>query len=74
LTPQSNALKCDACIKTLKEKDFRKNDFAIEKILKNHTRFHNNKSKYLKLIKQNEKEIFQNLKTLKTPIEKKIIL
>lgn len=57
LTPQSNAKKCDQCIRILKEKDFHKKNFEIKEILRTKTRFYNNKSDYLMLLKQDWKTV-----------------
>jgi N-glycosylase/DNA lyase len=67
LTPQSNAKKCDECIQILKKKDFQFKNFEIRNILKTKTRFYNNKSNYLKLLKTN----WKNIKPIinKEPIE-----
>ncbi|MBD3163972.1 N-glycosylase/DNA lyase [Candidatus Woesearchaeota archaeon] len=71
LTPQSNAFKCDECIKALKEEHFEKKAIKPEKILKKYTRFHNNKSRYLIRIKQHQNQIFSDLKKIKDPKEKR---
>ena len=50
LTPQSNAINADSCIRRLKQLDFLHNDVnqeEIKSILKGNIRFHNNKSRYL---------------------------
>ncbi len=61
LTPQSNAFKCDQCITVLKGLDFLSRDIEINEILKKHTRFHNNKSKYLIRLKDKQEKIFADL-------------
>lgn len=53
LTPQSNAIKCDECVKILKNKNFINNYICLEPILKAKTRFYKNKSSYLIYNKKN---------------------
>ncbi len=69
LTPQSNAKKCWRAVELLKEKDFLKKDFDVQKILIKNTRFYKNKSKYLILMKKNYNEIKNKIKTSKNPKE-----
>jgi N-glycosylase/DNA lyase len=71
LTPQSNAYRCDECIKVLKKRDFLSNDFELNNILKGFTRFHNNKSRYLLKIKENKDEIFKALNSIEDTREKR---
>jgi N-glycosylase/DNA lyase len=71
LTPQSNAYRCDECIKVLKNNKFISNDFRIENILRKYTRFHNNKSKYLLKIKDEKDKIFNELDKLIDPVAKR---
>lgn len=65
LTPQSNAYRCDECVQILREKDFLNKKFDIRGILRLKTRFYNNKSGYLLLVKENHKKIFDSLKKIK---------
>jgi len=62
LTPQSNAYRCDACIKVLKDSDFASKEMEIEEILKKYTRFHKSKSKYLIQIKDMKGRVLSDLK------------
>ena len=61
LTPQSNAKKCYEAVNIIKKKDFIKKDFDTKSILHARTRFYKNKSKYLKLAKNNFDEIKKNM-------------
>lgn len=74
LTPQSNAYKCDECVQVLKHEDFIRNDFQINNILRKYTRFHNNKSNYLIRIKEDHTAIFDELKKIKEPRQKRDFL
>lgn len=71
LTPQSNAYKCDECVKVLKERHFSKKEIKLNDILKKYTRFHNNKSKYLIRIKENHPEMINTLNQIEQPDEKR---
>src|SRR3989344_6347547 len=56
LTPQSNAFRSDEKIKILMEKDFLNKKIDPHPIIKD-LRFHNNRNKYLKELKQNYPKI-----------------
>ncbi|MBD3310263.1 N-glycosylase/DNA lyase [Candidatus Woesearchaeota archaeon] len=47
LTPQSKAKSCDSVVKELKSRRFLERPFRPNRLLKQKTRFHNNKSRYL---------------------------
>jgi len=60
LTPQSNAKKCDDAISILKRKNLYNSNMGlneIKNILRTRTRFHNNKAKYVK----NLREVFEKM-------------
>jgi len=52
LTPQSNAKKCHNAIQLLKKHNFQNKNINPVKHLQKNTRFHNNKAKYLLLLKE----------------------
>tara|TARA_Y100000310_G_C20661970_1_gene805294 strand:+ start:1295 stop:1894 length:600 start_codon:yes stop_codon:yes gene_type:complete len=62
LTPGSKALTADACIKKLKELDFKNQDLNIHPHIK-HMRFHNRRNEYLQNLKLDYPEIENKLKT-----------
>lgn len=62
LTPQSSALKSDACIKKLRENDFIHTDMDPKPFLKS-IRFHNNKTRYLLEAKAKRLEIMKEVRS-----------
>lgn len=61
LTPQSKARNADKCVNILKKKDFFNNEFDCSEILRGNVRFHNNKSKNLRLARKNFVSVCENL-------------
>lgn len=63
LTPQSSGFRADECVQVLRKNNFLKNNFNPKPTLKKKIRFHNNKTKYLLLVKKQFSEIKDNLQT-----------
>ena len=62
LTPQTNAHVCDNTVKELRKRQFHKNEIDPKPSLRKYgVRFHNNKSHYLLVMKEKNKEILNNL-------------
>lgn len=77
LTPQSNARKCWDCVKILRDKNFINKNIplkSIKKILRDKTRFYNNKSKYLIMAKDKYTKIIKTLNKIKNNKEKREFL
>ncbi len=74
LTPQSSARRADWCIQELRKSDFRNNGFDPTSILKQKTRFHNHKGKYLLEMREKYSELKNELKKINDNKEKREFL
>jgi len=61
LTPQSKGKKCDEAVQRLMAEGFSLHDLDLERLLRTHTRFHNHKAAYLRLMKEQYPLILEHL-------------